>query len=140
MGWEWFFWSTMVMGIPGLLLLQRFSPLGVRDPIIAVDESPAGRLLTRSAIVARGVAGGIVGLAFGFLCVALMAALKASRGEGAPPFDLTGSILMLISPVEFGDWLELLGLLLFGAIIGLATAAVFTARNGGAAREIAASA
>ncbi|MGH7264393.1 MAG: AmpG family muropeptide MFS transporter, partial [Candidatus Rokuibacteriota bacterium] len=37
-GWEAFFWSTMAAGIPGLLLLHRFSPLGVREPRVAPDE------------------------------------------------------------------------------------------------------
>ena len=49
-------------------------------------------------------------------------------------------MVTLLSPVEVGDWFELLGLLIFGAIIGLATAAIFAARRGGAARAAAASA
>ena len=32
MGWQTFFWLTMVAGVPGLLFLQRFAPLGVREP------------------------------------------------------------------------------------------------------------
>src|SRR4030065_612257 len=32
MGWHDFFILTMVIAIPGMVLLQRFSPLGVRDP------------------------------------------------------------------------------------------------------------
>jgi PAT family beta-lactamase induction signal transducer AmpG len=139
-GWEWFFWSTMAMGVPGLLLLQRFSPLGVRDPIITVEEAAAGPPLSRAGLWARGIVGGAIGLVAGVLCVALMAALKAARGEGAPPFDFTASLLTLLRPVAFGDWLELLGLVLFGAIIGLATAAIFAARRGGGARAAAASA
>jgi len=137
-GWEWFFWSTMAMGVPGMLLLQRFSPIGVRDPIIAVEEAQAGPPLTRAGLVLRGVAGGVIGLVLGVFCVALMAALKAARGDA--PFDLMGSLVTLLSPVEFGDWFELLGLLIFGTIIGLATAAIFAARRGGAARAAAASA
>ena len=31
-GWEAFFWLTLLTGVPGLLLLQLFSPIGVRDP------------------------------------------------------------------------------------------------------------
>ena len=34
MGWKAFFWLTMVAGIPGLLLLHRFVPLGVREPTL----------------------------------------------------------------------------------------------------------
>ncbi len=36
MGWQAFFWMTMLAGIPGLLLLQRFAPLGVRE--LTLDE------------------------------------------------------------------------------------------------------
>lgn len=39
MGWEVFFWLTMVAGIPGLLLLQRFVPLGVREPSFEMDTA-----------------------------------------------------------------------------------------------------
>lgn len=31
LGWSAFFWFTMLAGIPGLLLLHRFAPLGVRE-------------------------------------------------------------------------------------------------------------
>ncbi len=34
-GWEVFFWISIAAGIPGLLLLQRFSPIGKREPVIA---------------------------------------------------------------------------------------------------------
>lgn len=140
MGWEIFFWSTMAMGIPGLVLLQRFSPLGVRDPIIVVEEVPAGPPLSRAGVLVRGVAGGIAGLAGGAVCVALLAALKATRGEGAVPFDFGASMRALLAPAEIGGWLELLGLVIFGAVVGLATAAIFVARRSAAGREAAASA
>jgi PAT family beta-lactamase induction signal transducer AmpG len=31
-GWPWFFLWTMVLGLPGLVMLARFVPLGVREP------------------------------------------------------------------------------------------------------------
>jgi PAT family beta-lactamase induction signal transducer AmpG len=37
LGWEAFFWLTMLAGIPGLLLLQRFAPLGVRELALAEE-------------------------------------------------------------------------------------------------------
>jgi PAT family beta-lactamase induction signal transducer AmpG len=37
-GWKTFFWLTMAAGVPGLLFLQRFAPLGSREP--AVDVEP----------------------------------------------------------------------------------------------------
>jgi PAT family beta-lactamase induction signal transducer AmpG len=38
MGWQAFFWLTIVAGIPGLLLLHRFAPLGVRELTLAESE------------------------------------------------------------------------------------------------------
>jgi PAT family beta-lactamase induction signal transducer AmpG len=36
-GWKEFFWITIASGVPGLVLLSRFVPLGERDPRIGVD-------------------------------------------------------------------------------------------------------
>lgn len=37
-GWPLFFWLTMAAGVPGLLLLQRFVPLGVREPVFVEED------------------------------------------------------------------------------------------------------
>jgi MFS transporter, PAT family, beta-lactamase induction signal transducer AmpG len=39
-GWKTFFWITIASGIPGLVLLSRFVPLGAREPTVGV-EAPA---------------------------------------------------------------------------------------------------
>jgi PAT family beta-lactamase induction signal transducer AmpG len=40
-GWRTFFWITIAAGVPGLLLLARFVPLGVREPALEVGpEAP----------------------------------------------------------------------------------------------------
>ena len=41
MGWPAFFLSTMVVGIPGLVMLARFVPFGVREPELDTRELPA---------------------------------------------------------------------------------------------------
>jgi len=33
-GWKLFFWLSLTAGIPGMILLQRFAPLGVREPAV----------------------------------------------------------------------------------------------------------
>jgi len=38
MGWKAFFWLTILAGIPGLLLLHRFAPLGMREPTLVESE------------------------------------------------------------------------------------------------------
>ena len=57
MGWSTFFLSTLVMGVPGLVMLQRFVPMGTRDPVFTVDDVSHGPALGRAQIAARGVAG-----------------------------------------------------------------------------------
>jgi PAT family beta-lactamase induction signal transducer AmpG len=39
-GWLKFFWITIAAGVPGLLLLARFVPLGAREPTVAVEAPP----------------------------------------------------------------------------------------------------
>lgn len=38
LGWTNFYYMTMLAGIPGLIFLQRFSPMGVRDPYLEQKE------------------------------------------------------------------------------------------------------
>ena len=52
-----FFLSTMVMGIPGLVMLARFVPLGVREPVFTVEEIAPKPPLGARQIAMRGVAG-----------------------------------------------------------------------------------
>jgi len=41
-GWRTFFWITIAAGVPGLLLLQRFVPLGTREPAVEPPEPAPG--------------------------------------------------------------------------------------------------
>lgn len=128
-GWEAFFWTTMIMGIPGMILLQRFSPLGVRDPNITVEERRMRRRLSPTALLLRGLVGGAVAYVLGLVCVSFMGALKDWRVEGGAGFDLTGNLAGLLQPEGIGGWMEFLGLLLFGIIVGMMTSAIFAARQ-----------
>ena len=63
-GWPPFFLSTLVMGIPGLVMLARFAPLGVREPEFTVEEVERKAPLGAAALAARArrgaVASGVV--------------------------------------------------------------------------------
>ena len=135
MGWEAFFWSTLLAGIPGLALLQRFAPLGTREPQIELREPLPLPPLTPARLTARGLAGGVTGVVLAGLCVASMAALKAVRAQPGAGFDLVAELVRLASPDDVGSWVRAAGVLIFGAIAGLGTAAVFAARRGAAARR-----
>ena len=129
-GWEVFFWGTFVAGIPGLLLLQRFAPLGTRDPQFTVEEVKDRRRLAPGQLSVRGVLGGIVGGIFATLCVATLGALGAMRSAPTAGFDLEAALARLGNPADIGGWMQVIGIITFGVIVGLMTAAVFAARHG----------
>lgn len=128
MGWHDFFILTMVIGIPGMVLLQRFSPLGVRDPNIETTASGHGIPITTRALALRAGLGGILGTLFAALVAALLGALRQLRAAPQDGFDLWRSFATLFSPQSAGGWMELIGIILFGALIALTTAAAAAAK------------
>jgi len=136
-GWEWFLWGTMIAGVPGMLMLQRFSPLGQREPAFELEPPGDRRPLSGFALALRGLAGGAAGLVAGALCVASLTALKTLRARPQDGFQLASHLAALACPSGSGAWLQSAGLLIFGMFAGLCTAAVFAARHG-AASELAA--
>lgn len=133
-GWETFFWMTIPAGIPGMLLLARFVPIGVREPEFRVEPPKARRPLTGGQLFFRGLGGMAVGTAAAAVITATMAALRALREDPEAPFDVLGPIAAYTRPAEMGEWLTAIGLLVFGLVCGLLTAAIFAARHGAAAR------
>jgi len=129
-GWPAFFLSTLVMGIPGLVMLARFVPLGVREPVFEVEKQRAKRPLAASALALRGVVGGLLCGAGAFILVALLAAIKTTREVSGAGFDLGGAARLVAHPTAIADWVQLGGILVFAVIGGLFTAAVSAARHG----------
>ena len=134
-GWEAFFWLTLFAGIPGMLMLQRFSPVGVRDPVFTVEAATRREPLSRAAIAWRGVIGGVAGFAVGALSMAALTSLRAMRANPGTEFDIGGPLAALAQPSGVGGWINLLGLLVFAGFVGLATAAVGAAKNQPASPE-----
>jgi PAT family beta-lactamase induction signal transducer AmpG len=134
LGWETFFWTTLFFGIPGMLMLARFVPWGAREPQFTVEEPVVGRPLTGQELLTRGLAGTAVGIVAGTLIVTTMDALKAYKDAPEAGFPIGASLNELLHPAGGSGWFTLLGLLIFGAIVGLMTAAVAAARHGAAQR------
>ncbi len=128
-GWEVFFWFTMVAGIPGLVLLHRFSPLGTREPELTFETHAKGRPLTTHQLTARGLFGGVIGTVIALATIALMRALNDWGDEGYV-FSPLAELTALLRPAGYTGWFSLLGALIFGVCVGLMTAAVFAARSG----------
>ncbi|HZI93744.1 MAG TPA: MFS transporter [Patescibacteria group bacterium] len=131
-GWEAFFWSTLLAGLPGLALLQRFAPLGEREPRLELEPPPMRPLppLGPGGLIGRGVAGGLVALCLGAGALASLAALKSMRTDPGAGFDPMSGLVSLMSPADMGEWMQTVGVLVFGLFAGMATAAVFAARHG----------
>jgi PAT family beta-lactamase induction signal transducer AmpG len=129
-GWRTFFLSTLVMGIPGLVMLARFVPLGVKEPEFSVREVERKRPLSPRGLLARGILGAAVAGVLAVFSVAALAALKTMREAPEIGFDLARAIGELRNPVEVTDWVELFGIAAFTAIGGLFTAAIYAARLG----------
>ncbi len=134
-GWKAFFWGTIAAGIPGLVLLARFVPPGVRDPVLEVEAAPAGPRLGPRAIISRGVAGGLLGAVLGALAVAAVSALRAMRAMPDSGFDLASALATLARPAGLDGWIQLAGVIVFGVVCALLTAAVSAARHGYGATE-----
>jgi PAT family beta-lactamase induction signal transducer AmpG len=135
MGWTTFFWISMAFGIPGLLLLARFVPPGVREPEFEVLPAVGGKVFSRAELKVRALIGGLVGLLFGASFLGLMSALKKMHAKPPGMFDPGKEILAIFQPENPGGWITLAGIIIFGLIIGLFTAAIYAARSG-AAKEI----
>ncbi len=133
-GWPSFFLASLTMGIPGMLMLARFAPPGVREPEFTTEEKRAFRPpLGAADLTVRGIAGGFVLGATGLLIVALLAALKTLRETKGAHIDLAGALARAIQPDGIGGWLQVVGILAFAVIGGLLVAAVAAARRGGGA-------
>jgi PAT family beta-lactamase induction signal transducer AmpG len=129
MGWSAFFLSTLVIGIPGLVMLARFVPLGVREPAFAIEEVKPRPPLGAAQIALRGAFGAVVVGAAGFVDASLLA-VKTMRETKGAGFDLAAAMSRLAHPASITDWLELVGVAAFAVISGLFVAALTAARRG----------
>jgi PAT family beta-lactamase induction signal transducer AmpG len=128
LGWSNFFILTVFTGIPGLILLQRFVPWSVRDPVFNVAEPAMGAPLTRGGLAFRAGIAGILTAIVSALGMAALAAAKAYRTTRV--FELEPHLRAILLPASTNDWLTTVGIVLFGVMVALAVAAALAARRG----------
>ena len=127
-GWRDFFVLTIPFGIPGMVMLQRFVPWGVRDPEFTVAAVARRRPLSRWVVAGWGILTAVATWAGGLLTLAALAATRSYRsGRG---FDLAVPLLHLLAPRSSGDWLSLGGTGVLAVTTALAAAAALVARRG----------
>ncbi len=129
-GWRSFFWFTMAAGIPGLLMLWRFAPLGVREPEFRVESARVREPLTAAGMWLRGLVGAVAGLAISGAGYALLQAVEAFNDDPAAGFRLGDAVRGMFAFSTAEDWVRLVVLVAVGAICGMFAAAIAAARHG----------
>lgn len=129
-GWRDFFVVTMAVGLPGMVMLQRFCPVGAREPRLESDAAPSGPAVSLPGLMARGLLGAIGAWACAALTIAALAGMKAVHNDPHASFDLLSRLADLAAPHTWGAWAQLAGIVLFGLVVGLAVAATAAARSG----------
>lgn len=128
LGWTNFYYMTIFAGIPGLILLQRFSPLGIRDPQIeAPTQLPAQKHFSnRRSLFYVGCMAAIAFLC-GSIVLALLNYVKKIRADTLTTWGQ--ECIQLFSPETIVGWLQIVGILVFTISIGLCTAAYLVAKK-----------
>jgi PAT family beta-lactamase induction signal transducer AmpG len=128
LGWRDFFILTVFAGIPGLLMLARFVPWGVREPTFHVATEQHGTPLSRRSLLLRTLAGGVVALVAGALATASLQSMSSLRaGKG---FPVMAALRALATPTTVAGFTTVVGLLALAASVALGTAAALVARRG----------
>jgi MFS transporter, PAT family, beta-lactamase induction signal transducer AmpG len=127
LGWKLFFWGTIMAGIPGMLLLHRFAPLGMREPPFAVEKPRALPPLSTVALAWRGLLGALMGTLVGVALLATLAGLRGMKSAPGGDFLFVTQLQEIIQPVGISGWMQLGGVVVFGMAAGLVTAALSAA-------------
>jgi PAT family beta-lactamase induction signal transducer AmpG len=131
-GWTPFYLLATAASVPGLILLQRFAPLGGREPELeALGRAPA-HPVTRARLFATSLAVAAAGFAASLGVSALLTALKAyrlhpQRGVGV---EFASALARTLAPAATSDWARLAGLAVIGLVSGAGAAAYLLARHG----------
>jgi PAT family beta-lactamase induction signal transducer AmpG len=120
-GWPTFFLSTLVVGIPGLLMLHRFAPFGVREPKIDHEGRPEPAPV--SGLLGPGVVAAVGLTVVAALVVATLDAMQKVRATPPAAFDIGAAIWRLSHPADVGGWVQIGGILAFAGVGGLFIAA-----------------
>ena len=130
LGWSTFFLATMVIGIPGLVMLARFVPFGAREPEFDLTEkSDVATPSFSGPLVARGLLGGVLAAAVSIAALALLDALSVMRSTPAAGFDVRAALWRVFQPSGTGDWVQVFGILACALVGGLFVAARHSVRG-----------
>lgn len=129
-GWTPFYLCATAASIPGLLLLQRFAPIGGKEPALEALERAPAHPVTRGRLVAESAAVGVGGFAAALGVSALLSALKAARANPGAGVPFLAALAEALAPASTAGWLRLSAFVVIGLVSATAAAAFLVARHG----------
>lgn len=128
LGWTQFYVATIFMGIPGLLLLHRFSPLGVKEPTFDVEEVKALGL-NSSQIKTKSILIGFIAMGISTLLLGLLQYAKDIRLHDQDHVSLMQHLVQLYVIDGLASFMTVFGMLVFSITVALCAAAYYVARS-----------
>lgn len=123
-GWSAFYLTTMVAGIPGLLMLHRFVPFGARESML--DDTMHADVQTRvntRALALRTLLSSLPLAGGALLLIAVLDALQTMRAQPAAGFAFTAALGRLLRPDGTSGWLTLASVAAFALVSGMLVSA-----------------
>lgn len=133
LGWTNFFLLTVLMAVPGMVMLARFVPWSQRELRFEVVEGDHAPLLGGGALLRFTALFGPICAAGAVAALSALEATKAYRKDGTFPW--AAEAMKLLRPATIGDGLALTGALVAGAVLGLTFAALWLTRHRASARS-----
>jgi PAT family beta-lactamase induction signal transducer AmpG len=127
LGWTQFYYVTMFAGIPGLILLQRFSPFGKSEPDFEAAHFAPSQPISRSSFWIRIVSMVIFAFILATSTLASLGYIKIARASGHPVWSY--EYAMLFHPTNWSAWVQFVGVIIFTCSMGLVTAAYYVAKK-----------
>lgn len=133
LGWTNFFLLTVLMAIPGLVMLSRFVPWSQRELRFEVVEGEHAPAMDGGALIRWTALFGSLSSALAIVTLSALEAIKAYRKDATFPW--LAETAKIVHPQSVGDALSLAGGLAGGLVLGLTLAAIWLTRSRGRAPE-----
>lgn len=132
LGWTNFFLLTVVMAVPGMVMLSRFVPWGQRDVRFEAPDGEHAPLMDGGALIRWTAAFGTIASVAAIATLSALEATKAYRKDSTFPW--MAETLKIVNPHTLGDGLSLVGGIASGLVLGLTLAALWLTKSRGLAR------
>ncbi len=127
LGWTNFFLLTIVMAIPGMVMLSRFVPWNQRELRFETPEGdPPGSTMDGGALLRLTAVLGAISAVAAVAVLGALEAIKAYRKDATFPW--LGVVMKIVNPSTVGEWLSLVGAVASGLVLGVTLAAMWLTR------------